>query len=81
MQVTVTEIITTRSPPPPDGWRAWTIVIGSFFVNFSILGLFYAFGIFLIPLSMEFGVDIGSAALVGTIFNALFYFCGIWVRN
>jgi MFS family permease len=42
------------------------------------LGLLYAFGIFVIPISQEFGVSRAEVSLVGTINIAFFYVAGIY---
>jgi MFS family permease len=63
---------------PVDGRKAWSIVFGSFLAHLAVLGNLYAFGIFVVPLSAEFGVSRADVSLVGTINIAFFYVAGIF---
>jgi len=61
-----------------DGRKAWSIVLGSFLAHLAVLGMLYAFGIFVVPLSAEFNVSRADVSLVGTIHIAFFYTGGIY---
>lgn len=62
----------------PDGPKAWSIVIGSFLSNLSVLGLVYSFGIFVSPIADEFGNGRAEVALIGTLSLALFFLGGVF---
>ena len=66
---------TTTSPGQVDGFKAWTVVLGSFLAHLAVLGMLYAFGIFVVPISTEFNVSRAEVSLVGTI-NIAFFYCG-----
>ena len=61
-----------------DGRKAWLVVIGTFLANLVTLGMLYAFGIFVIPLSEELHVSRAEVSLIGTINNAFFYVAGVF---
>lgn len=69
---------TTREQWVEDGPKAWTIVLGSFLTNLAVLGMVYSFGIFVIPISEEFGASRADVALVGTLSLACFFGSGIF---
>jgi MFS family permease len=51
-----------------DSPRAWLIVVAAFFASFVAFGVSYSFGIFLKPMSAEFGVN---HAVMSTLFSVL----------
>lgn len=75
---TVTSTNSVAVLRPVDGRKAWSIVFGSFLAHLAVLGNLYAFGIFVVPLSAEFGVSRADVSLVGTINIAFFYVAGIF---
>ena len=61
-----------------DSFKAWTVVLGAFIAHLVVLGMLYAFGIFVVPLSEELQVSRAEVSLVGTINIACFYVAGIF---
>lgn len=63
---------------PADGCKAWSVVFACFLCQLTVLGMFYANGIFVVPFVEEFNTTYAEASLVGTVNAALFYFIGVF---
>ena len=69
---TSTESLSDYIPTPPDGGYGWLVVFAAFFCNFIVDGIAFTFGVFVNDLRESFGVDMASAALIGSL-NSGFY--------
>lgn len=60
-----------------DSFAGFKVAFGSFLVNVAVLGLLYSFGIFVLPMTQEFGVGRGEVSLISTIGLGIFFLVGM----
>lgn len=61
---------------PPDGGWGWVIVSASFFINLTVDGILYTFGLFIEEIANDFNTKEAKIAIVTSLMTGFYYFLG-----